>query len=225
MMRVRAVAITTALLGAAGCAGPTTTEVPVDPTPSPIPSSASSAASSSDVAELAASASSLNPGRYTRSGFTPPITITLDEGWRAVQLFDGFFDVQQDVDSPHVIAVQFANVEGVHGAEGAAPIEDPAAAVEALKGNPALTIVGSSESRIGGLTGQLVEVENAGSEHAAVIDVPPGPLGIDPGRRLWIAFFEIDGGLLAIMVGGSVERWEETLLTAEPVLESVEIGR
>jgi hypothetical protein len=224
MKRVRAVAVMTAQLVAAGCAGPTTTEVPVDPTHSPIASSAPSAASSADVAELAASASPLTPGRYTRSSFTPPITITLDEGWRAVQVFDGFFDVQQDVDSPHVIAVQFANVEGVHGAEGAVSIDDPAAAVEALRANPALTVVGSSESRIGGLTGELVEVENAGSEHASVIDVPPGPLGIDPSRRLWIAFFETDAGLLAIMVGGSVERWEEALVTAEPVLESVEIG-
>ncbi len=224
MKRVRAVAVVTLLLGALGCAGPTTTEEPVDPTPSPIASTAPSSASSADVAELTASATTLPAGRYTRSSFTPPITLTLDEGWRAVQLLDGFFDVQQDVGSPHVIAVQFANVEGVHGAEGAEPVDDPGAAVEALRANPALTVLGSSESRIGGLTGELVEVENGGSEHSSVIDVPPGPLGIDPGRRLWIAFFETDAGLLAIMVGGSIERWEEALVTAEPVLESVEIG-
>ena len=31
-------------------------------------------------------------------------------------------------------------------------------------------------------------------------------------------------GLLAVMVGGSVERWDDALLEAEPVLESVIIG-
>jgi hypothetical protein len=85
-------------------------------------------------------------------------------------------------------------------------------------------VVESSESRIGGFTGQQITVENAGSAHAEVIDVPPGPLGIDPDRRLWIAFFDTDDGLLAILVGGSVERWDEALAAAEPVLESVEIG-
>ena len=167
---------------------------------------------------------SLPPGRYTRSAFEPPITIVLDEGWHAVQLFDGFFDVQQDVGSPDVIAVQFANVEGVHGAGGSEAIDDPAAAVAALRANSALTVVESSESRIGGLAGEQVTVENVATEHASVIDVLPGPFGIDPGRRLWLAFFDTDDGLLAIMVGGSVERWDEALETAEPVLESVEIG-
>jgi len=176
------------------------------------------------VRELAEGNLPLPPGSYSRAGFAPPITIELDSGWRAVQLFDGFFDVQQDVGSPDVIAVQFANVRGVYGAEGPRDAADPEEAVEILGTNPGLTVVESSESRIGGLTGAQATVENAGGAHAAVIDVPPGPLGIDPGRRLWIAFFETDDGLLAIMVGGSVERWEEALLTAEPVLESVEIG-
>ena len=37
-----------------------------------------------------------------------------------------------------------------------------------------------------------------------VMVVPPGPLGIDPGRRLWVAFLDTPDGLLAVMVGGSV---------------------
>jgi hypothetical protein len=175
--------------------------------------------------ELTGGIEPLVPGRYTRTGFTPPITLTLGDGWRAVQLFDGFFDVQQQVGSPHVIAVQFANVNGVHGSGGSTSTADPDEAVELLNSNPGLTVVETSESRMGGLTGAQVTVENSGATHAEVIDVPPGPLGIDPGRRLWIAFFETDDGLLAIMVGGSIERWDEALLTAEPVLESVRIGR
>lgn len=174
--------------------------------------------------ELTAGAGPLEPGRYTRSRFAPPIRITLPAGWRAVQLYDGFFDVQQQVGSPHVIAVQFANVRGVHGADGPVVPGEPAEAVEILRTHPSLTVVETSESRIGGLTGAQVTVENNGETHAEVVEVPPGPLGIDSGRRLWVAFFETDDGLLAIMVGGSAERWEEALLTAEPVLESIEIG-
>ena len=202
------------LIVVAGCGGSA-------PPPATV---AGSAEPSVGAMELTVSDAPLEPGRYTRSAFAPPITLDLTEGWRAVQLFDGFFDVQQDVGGPDVIAVQFANVRGVHGADGVTATTDPDEAAAVLRSHPGLEVVESSQSRIGGLTGTQVTVENAGTAHAEVIQVPPGPLGIDPGRRLWIAFFETDHGLLAIMIGGSVDRWDETLLIAEPVLESVGIG-
>ena len=37
-------------------------------------------------------------------------------------------------------------------------------------------------------------------------------------------FFDTPGGVLAVLVGGSVDRWDDTLAIAEPVLESVQIG-
>jgi hypothetical protein len=40
-----------------------------------------------------------------------------------------------------------------------------------------------------------------------------------------MAFFDTDEGLLAVMIGGSIEKWDEALAAAEPVLESIEIGR
>jgi len=228
MRRVHVMVAVAATIALAACGSSTSSEEPVNPTPSPSTapagSVAPSVAASAGATALEASATTLPPGRYTRDGFAPPITLELDEGWRAVQLLDGFFDVQQDVGSPDVIAVQFANVWGVHGSDGSEDATDAAAAVAALGEHPGLTVVESSESRLGGLIGEQITVENAGSEHAEVIDVPPGPLGIDPDRRLWIAFFDTDDGLLAIMVGGSVERWDEALSAAEPVLESVEVG-
>ena len=93
-----------------------------------------------------------------------------------------------------------------------------------VQANSALAVVESSDSRIGGLDGLQVTVDNSGDAHATVMQVPPGPLGIDPGRRLWIAFFDTPDGLLAIMVGGSVAHWDEALAAAEPVLESAQIG-
>jgi hypothetical protein len=207
------------LLLVAGC-GATPEPSPIEPEVSAVPDAS---ASTGGATELVATSAPLEPGRYTRGSFSPPITFALGPDWRAVQLFQGFFDVQQQVGSPHVIAVQFANVRGVHGVDGPIATTDPGEAVETLRTNPGLTVVETSESRVGGLTGAQVTVENSGDAHAEVINVPPGPLGIDPGRRLWIAFFETDDGLLAIMVGGSTERWDEALLTAEPVLESVEV--
>ncbi len=193
--------------GACSSSGPDGTSSEA-PSRSPEPSEAA-------VSELVATGEPLEPGTYTRSGFEPRITIELNGDWQAVQLLDGFFDVQQLVGSPDVIAVQFARPTDVADAE---------AAVAAVNANDALTVVESSESLMDGMEGLQVTVENAGTAHATVFVVPPGPLGIDPGRRLWMAFFDTDDGLLAIMVGGSVARWEDALLAAEPVLESVTIG-
>ena len=84
-----------------------------EPATSPSPS-----APGPDVAELTATGEPLDPGRYTRASFAPTITLELDGSWQAVQLAGGFFDVQQEVGSPDVIAVQFAKPIGIFGAEG-----------------------------------------------------------------------------------------------------------
>ncbi|HSI99260.1 MAG TPA: hypothetical protein VLA59_02620 [Patescibacteria group bacterium] len=195
------------------------------PNGSPSSAPASEAGEPAEVADLLDTGQPLEAGRYTRSGFEPRIELELDGTWQAVQLFDGFFDVQQDVGTPDVIAVQFAKPSRIDGADGASEPADSAEAVELVRANPDLTVIERSDSRIGGLSGHQVTVANEGEAHARILLVPPGPLGIDPGRRLWIAFFDTDAGLLAIMVGGSTERWNETLAAAEPVLESVVIGR
>jgi hypothetical protein len=178
--------------------------------------------------ELESSSDPLVPGRYTRGGFVPTITfeVTVD-GWHAEQLYSGFFDIQQDVGSPDVIAVQFARPSSVFGEEGggvAVTTADEAA--QALRGHPSLALLDESESLMDGHRGVVLEVEHAGASAAnvSVMMVPPGPLSIAPDRRLWVAFLDTDEGLLAVMVGGSVARWEEALSAAEPVLESVTIG-
>ena len=180
--------------------------------------------SEADVAELIDTGQPLEAGRYTRSGFEPRIELELDGTWEAVQLFDGFFDVQLSAGTPDVIAVQFAKPSRIDGADGPMAPADAAMAVELVSANPVLSVLEHSDSRIGGLAGYQVTVANDGAAHARIMLVPPGPLGIDPGRRLWIAFFDTDDGLLAVMVGGSTARWDETLAAAEPVLESVVVG-
>jgi hypothetical protein len=176
------------------------------------------------VAELVATGENLPPGLYTRSNFEPPIRLELDGSWEAVQLAEGFFDVQQMAGTPDVIAVQIAVVMGVVGATDVVEPENAAEAVGILSENQTLTVVETSSSRLGGLVGSQVTIENQGDGHARVLEVAPGLLGIDPGRRLWIAFFDTDQGLLSVMVGGSIAQWDLALREAEPVLESIVIG-
>ncbi|HKO34417.1 MAG TPA: hypothetical protein VJY85_11790 [Candidatus Limnocylindria bacterium] len=175
------------------------------------------------MSELRTTAEPLPAGDYRRSSFMPPVSFTLTQGWRAVQLFDGFFDVQQDVGSPDVIAVQFAKPSTVYGAGGQG-VEPTTAteAADALRHNEDFEVYGDSEGQVGGVNGQVIEIENAGDAHATVMVVPPGPLGIDPGRRLWVAFLDTADGVTAVMVGGSVAKWQDAMDAAEPVLESIE---
>jgi hypothetical protein len=179
-----------------------------------------------EVIDLVVSDEQLAPGTYARSDFTPRVTFEVSGEWYAVQKAAGFFHIQRAVGSPHVIALQFGNVEAVSGADDErVPAASAAEAAATVASNPNLTVLGESGSRMGGLEGSLVEVENATHQQSRVLEVPAGALAIDPGRRLWVALFDVEDGILAVMVGGSAERWDEALLAAEPILETVTIDR
>jgi hypothetical protein len=211
-----------AMVALAGCAS---TVQPTASASSSAPAAESPAGASTVAGPLEIRGGGLAPGTYTHSGFEPRITFDVGEGWQGVQNANGFFDVQQDPDTPDVIAVQFGNVDGVVG-EGGSTVEigSAAEAVPIIRENPGITILGESPSLMSGLEGFTVEVENAADGDAPVLHVPAGPLAISPERRLWVSFFDTPDGVLAVLVGGSVARWDETLAIAEPVLESVRIG-
>lgn len=191
---------------------------------SPAPPSPSPAAGATSPTDLRPTSGTLPPGTYTRSDFRPPVTFELGEGWSVGSITPGFFDVQQQAGTADVIAVQFALVSNVVGADSATVKATSAdAAVAAIKENPGLVLIGESESRMGGQTGTVLEVENRGPAHAPIFDVPAGRLGIDADRRLWIALFDAPEGVLAVMVGGSTADWEHALTVAEPVLETIVI--
>jgi hypothetical protein len=194
-------------------------------TGAPARSSPSATVTASLTTDLPLAAGTLPPGSYTRSDFRPPITFELGEGWSVGSVAARFFDVQQLQGTPDVIAVQFARVGSVIGTDGATVEAVTAAdAVGAIKANSGLVTIDESESRLGGQTGTVVEVENRGPAHAPIFDVPAGRLGIDARRRLWIALFDTSDGVLAVMVGGSAAEWDKALTLAEPVLESIVIG-
>jgi hypothetical protein len=166
------------------------------------------------IPELRVTGQNLPAGTYTRDVFAPRILLDLDGNWEAVQLLQGFFDVQQFPDSPDVYAVQFARPTHVESAEEA---------VAFLRQSDSLTVLESSTSLIDGHEGLQITVENTSGTTTPIMTAPPGTLSIDDGRRLWIAYFDTSAGLLAIMVGGSIDKWDEALAAAEPVLESIRI--
>jgi hypothetical protein len=199
----------------------------VEPSATVVAPTSAPAASGLEAREVGGVFGVLPAGRYTHRGFEPRVTFEVDGPWRSVQTLQGFFDVQQQVGSPDVIAVQFARPDGIYGAGDALATASTAeAAVGAIRQNDGIVVIESSESLIDGLHGMQITVENPATADAdrSILHVPAGPLGISPARRLWMAFFDTPDGLLAVLVGGSVARWDEALTTAEPVLESITIG-
>ena len=229
-MPMHRIASTTVVIGflVAACGSTSPSGSPTQPSSAPPASSAGAVASpvaSGGTLELPSAGSAVPPGTYTRTGFRPPVTLTVGDGWVVGTAGDGFFDVQQDRGSPDVIAVQFARVLGVVSAAASpAAVTSAADAVRAIHANPALTVVDESASRLGGLDGLNVVVENRGTATAGVMDVAPGRLSFDPGRKLWISFFDTADGVVAVLVGGSIAQWDAALAAAEPVLESIAIG-
>ena len=205
---------------------------PGSPEPSPAastrPATPASPATTSEPSAAGAGelprAGVLPAGRYTKAGFIPAVTFEVDDGWSVGSVSDGFFDVQQDPGSRDVIAVQFARPSRVIGEDGASvPVTTAADLIAAIGENPGLDVIDGSASRLGGLVGENVVVENSARSTTPVIDVSLGTLGFDPGRRLWISAFDTPDGVVAVIVGGSVAQWDRTLAVAEPVLESITI--
>lgn len=175
--------------------------------------------------ELPTGSEPLPAGLYTRAAFQPRLTFELANGWFVGSLADGFFDVQQQQGTPDAIAVQFGLVQRVIGAGSATvPSTKAEAAARTIHDNPGLVVVAESASRLGGLEGFTVEVDNQRDSTSPVLEVPAGMLAIDPDRRLWISLFDTGDGVLAVIVEGSVSGWERALAVAEPVLESIVIG-
>src|SRR5262245_56872233 len=234
MPAIRAATLTVVALVIAACGSPSPSPSVSSPPAqgSPLPSAAPprsltapSASAAAGPIELRSGSGPLPAGSYSRAGFRPPITFAVEDDWFPGTVTDGFFDVQQERGTPDVIAVQFALVDRLVGAGGsAAPATTADAAAATIRQNADVTVIDESASRLGGLEGRIVVVENQGTATAGIMDVEPGRLSIDPARRLWIALFDTPEGVVAVMVGGSVARWDDALRRAEPVLESVVIG-
>jgi hypothetical protein len=206
-------------------AATTATATPIVSAAPTVSSPATPSGSAAAVPQIPAAGSTLPAGTYTNGAFRPAVVFSVEDGWTVGTVGNGFMDVQQDRGTPDVIAVQFARLDGVVGKAGpTGPPATAAAAAEAIRQNPGVTVIEESGSKLGGLDGINLTIENRGAAHAPLMKVSAGTLGIDPQRRLWISLFDTPDGVLAVMVGGSVAAWGKALTTAEPVLESVWIA-
>jgi hypothetical protein len=165
-------------------------------------------------------------GRYIRSSFTPRITFAVaDQEWTAVQVLNGFFDIQQDQGTPDVIALQFTTTDMVFGANAdLVGVTTSAGAVNVLQENPTLKVVEASPVTIDGFDGQRITVDTAGAEAGELLHAPPGLLTQDPGRRMRLMLFDTPEGVLGILLGGSVAKWSKAEAAAQPVLDSITIS-
>jgi hypothetical protein len=183
--------------------------------------STSEPTTSSTGTPLPGSGTAVPPGTYTKADFSPVVTFDVEAGWTSAHDIPGFFDVQQDMNSPDVIAVQFARVVGFETAADAAG--SFALAQHVLPRDvESMTLAGRPCLRV------LVETDDPAETNPPIfrqiMRVQAGPLSIASNRRLLIHLVDTDDGVLAVLVGGSIAQWERTVHTAQPVLDSIKIG-
>jgi hypothetical protein len=172
-------------------------------------------------ADLPAPVIALEPGFYTKCAFLPKVSFWIGEGWTAVQSTTGFFDIQDNPGSPDVVAVQFGNVAGANTAAEAA------ASVDAKEN---LLILDRYRVKVDQYRGIYMLVETTDPLDTTppvfhpVIDLTPGVISIASARRLELTLLNVDGGVLAMMLGGSIAEWDHALEMGGPVMGSVQIG-
>jgi hypothetical protein len=202
----------------AACGGQAVTPAPAPtttPTPNPAP------ATEQKVLVLPAPVAQLEPGTYSKAGFTPRVTFTVGDGWTAAQATAGFFDIQDEPGSLDVVAVQFGNVVGA---------EDAQSAAEAVADRDGLKSGDIEAVEIDGYHGFRMTVETTDPLDTQppvfhpVIRLTPGDVSIASARRLQLTLLDVDGDVLAIMVGGSIADWNHAIAISTPVIESVQIG-
>ena len=186
---------------------------------------APSGSSTSDVRELIDGAGLLPAGRYTPSGFRPSVTLDVPEGWSVGSVRDGYVAISHTLEGGQVVGLLFANVGAVVDAEGEEIEATSAEAVaQLIREHPEVDVIGSSGSRMSGLDGVTLEVENARTARRQLLTTSSEQVGLEPGARLWLSLFDTADGLLGIAIASPAATWDEALAVAEPLLELVTIG-
>ncbi|MEO8247534.1 MAG: hypothetical protein ABI622_10495 [Chloroflexota bacterium] len=211
------------LLVLAGCAsGGSTTFSPA------AGSSATTGASSSDEApqQLVSDIDEpLEPGRYTHEGFTPATSFEVGPGWFGAHLYADFYDVQVDPNTPDVVAVQLARPSALHTSVIATDDATTAAAAAAsLASNETLEATAAEAVTVGGHDGVRLTVTARLDAETPIMEVAEGTLSILADRRLEITFVNLEDGLLAILLGGSVADWERAIELGHPVIATLRVG-
>jgi hypothetical protein len=194
-------------------------------TAGPIPTGG---ASGTAVLELPEMNAIVPGGRYTVSSFRPAVSFDLENDvWRVGPKIEGFFALVRSANGDGAIIVRFVRPTAINsGPDTTVDATTAAAAISTLEGNTTLAVKGTSDSLMSGLSGKVIELEGAGTAAGTPSFMVLNGIKfvVEPGGRVWIAFFDLPDGLLAIQVLGSSAAWERDLGLVEPFLESVTIG-
>ena len=202
-----------------GCAAPLPSPTPT-PTPSAAPTSTQVPPTDNLNLGLPATGTALEPGGYFGSVLSLTIVFTVGPGWTHQQKAPEFFDIEQDVGSPDVIAVQFA---GLHEIANATEVAGQIEAREDLTVSEREDV--ELDCHLGAirLTVTPTDTSPDSPQFWPVVDVAAGTLSVASGRRLQIDIFTFHMGTALILVGGSIAHWDETLAAAQPVLDSLRL--
>jgi hypothetical protein len=154
----------------------------------------------------------LAPGRYARTDAVPGVTFEVEDGWSSETVGHGYFEIRREV-GDHDVIVTIATVSA----------ESAGAVARGVQATPGLSVLASSDSRMSGLTGPNLELENTTD---TALDLTPnrsGVIDLEPGDRAWLSLFDTAHGVLAIAVTSDAAAWDDALLAVEPFLESVVI--
>jgi hypothetical protein len=162
--------------------------------------------------------SELTPGTYFASVSSATITFEVGPGWVHEQSAQDFFDIEQDPGSPDVIAVQFAGIDYLRVGDILAEIESRDDLMVTSQ-DVEVDCLGATR-----LTVTPTDTSPDTPQFYPVVDIAAGTLSIASGRRLQIDAVTFHMGAALIMVGGSIEKWDQTLASAQPVLDSLTFG-
>ena len=141
----------------------------------------------------------------------------MSDEWTAAQATTGFFDIQDEPGSLDVVAVQFANVAA----------DTPELLANAIAARENLVVSEPEAVEVDGREAIKLVVETTDPPDTnppvfrPVLDISAGPLAIASARRLEVTLVDVDGEVLALLVGGSVAEWGRALEIAAPVVDSV----
>ncbi len=198
-------------------ATPTSAATPTQAATQTLAATPTSDASDTGATPLPAPVTALEPGRYTKVAFEPALSFEVSDDWTAAQATTGFFDIQNEPGSLDVVAVQFANVSA----------DSPEALAAAIQARENLFVSEPETVEVDGRVAIRLVVETTDPPGTnppvfrPVLDIAAGPLSIASARRLVVTLVDVDGDVLAILVGGSVVDWDRALEIATPVVDSV----
>jgi hypothetical protein len=166
----------------------------------------------------------LAAGTYSMASFTPRVEVTVPgQGWQAFHHEPRFWDVARETDQG-ALALMFQAPTLVYGPDGPAPATAPAQAVELLRTNPGVVAGEPVSIVVDGQSGLTIDLVTT-AEDTQLLAGERGLLGMGPTTDVRLAFFEVDGALLAIGLVAPRGTLSSAAAEVQPLLDSVRIGR